>query len=100
MPSVFDKAVPQMDAALFNDFGTLGCYNNASACTVVVDLDVEQYGQFETDMPARRHEVSFLVSEIPNPKRGQTIETEGVTYTLDGSIFNDGFIARWHINEG
>ncbi|KZZ70644.1 hypothetical protein A3765_13890 [Oleiphilus sp. HI0130] len=97
--SNFDNAVSLMDAALFNEFASPGVYNGTSACSVVIDLDVEQFGSFDTTTPARRHEVSFLVSEISNPKRGQTIETSGKIYTLDGSITNDGRVARWHINE-
>lgn len=95
----FNKAVSEMDAALFNEFATLALYNGKTKCHAVIDLDVEQFGSFDTTTPARRHEVSFLVAEIPAPKRGHTIEANGSLYELDGSISNDGHVARWHLNE-
>lgn len=97
--SDFDDAFAQADEDIFSVVASQAIYDTRHIAHVIVELDVQQFGSFETTMPARRHEVSFLVSEIPNPKRGQTIETEGSTYTLDGSISNDGGLARWHINE-
>lgn len=98
MPS-FKKAVSAMDAVLFDSFGEPAIYNGSTKARVVIDLDVEQLGAFDTQGPVRRHEVSFLVSEISNPKRGQAIVAESGEYILDGSIVNDGRVARWHINE-
>lgn len=95
----FSDMVRDMDAALFNQLSEVGIYNGSTKVSVVIDKDVEQFGAFDTTGPARRHEVSFLVSEIPSPKRGQTIEVDQGTFKLDGSISNDGFVARWHINE-
>jgi hypothetical protein len=66
---------------------------------VIIDKDVEQFGAFETKGPARRHEASFLGVDIPNPKRGQTIQCEDATYEIDGIISNDGSVIKVHINE-
>jgi hypothetical protein len=96
----FRKAVSRMDAACFKRLGDgKAILDGKHLVSVKIDLDVEQFGAFDTTVPARRHEVSFLVCEIPNPKRGQTIQTEQGTFILDGSISNDGYVARWHINE-
>lgn len=94
----FKNIVRDMDAELFNEFSETAIYNGVDAVRVVIDLDVEQFGGFETTGIAKRHEISFLVSEISTPLRGQTIETNGGVFSFDGSISNDGHVARWHIN--
>lgn len=95
----FDKLIADMDASLFDTFSKKAIYKNSYLISVVIDKDVEQFGGFDTTGPARRHEISFMVCEVPSPKRGDTIETEDGNFVLDGSISNDGFVARWHINE-
>ena len=95
----FDDLVEDMTAAAIEVFGIAAIYNGATACTVVVDRDVEQFGAFDTQGPAKRHEASFLVAEVPNPKRGQSLVTDSGTFKIDGVISNDGFIVRVHINE-
>lgn len=95
----FSKAVSDMDAALFNEFSEVGIYNGTEKVQVVIDLDVEQFGSFDTQAAVRRHEISFLHAEIPAPKRGQFIVTDQGTFKLDGSISSDGKVSRWNINE-
>lgn len=87
-----------MDTALFNAFSSSGRYNGSKSCSVILDLEVEQFGAYDTTTPARRDEVTIRLAEIPNPKRGDTLTVGGVVYVLDGSISNDGRIARWHVN--
>lgn len=94
----FSDEVRSMDAALFDEFAETALYNGGEKVSVVVDLDVEQFGGFDTDGPVKRHEVTFFSSQIPNPKRGQTIKTATGTFTLDGSISGDGHLSRWFIN--
>lgn len=92
--SIFDQAFDD----IFVTFSEQAIYNGSALVSVDIQLDVEQFGSFDTTTPARRHEVTFRVSEIPNPKRGHTLKTAAGLFTLDGSISNDGSIARWHIN--
>lgn len=95
----FKNMAKDMDAALFNEFSEVGIYQKKYRASVVIDKDVEQFGAFDTRGNARRHEVSFLVSEIPKPKRGHILETEEGSFVFDSLISNDGNIARWHLNE-
>jgi len=95
----FDGALIDMDAELLNTFGQKVIYNDASAIDVVIDLNVEQFGAFDTKGPARRHEISFLTAQVKDPKRGYKIEADSGIFFLDGLISNDGHISRWHINE-
>lgn len=95
----FKNSVSDMDIALFDTFADKVIYNSKTLVSAVIEKDVEQFGGFDTTGPARRHEISFMVCEVPSPKRGDTIETEDGNFVLDGSISNDGFVARWHINE-
>lgn len=94
----FAEAVSEMDSALFNEFSVSARYQNRSV-NVVIDLDVEQFGSFETTVPSRRHEISFLNSQIKDPKRGQEITVGKRIYSLDGSISDDGAVSRWFLNE-
>ena len=94
----FGKAFSRMDAAIFKR-GEKAIYNGTMAVRIILDLDVEQFGAFDTQGSVRRHEASFLVAEVPNPKRGQSLVTDSGTFKIDGVISNDGSIVRVHINE-
>lgn len=91
----FEEEISSMS---FNQYSVVGRYEGKKRVNVILDLDVEQFGAFETKGSARRHEVSFLNAQIPEPKRGHTILIGRKTYTLDGSIEDDGLVSRWHVN--
>lgn len=98
----FNALTNSMDAVLFNEFGEPATYSdgtNTKTVLVVIDKDLEQFGSFDTNGPARRHEVSFLTSDIASPKRGHTLVAGLQSFVFDGAVSNDGNIARWHINE-
>jgi hypothetical protein len=95
----FDKSVLEMDDNTMSTFGQKAILNNSFSVDVVIDLDVEQFGGFDTTGQARRHEVSFLSASMPEPKRGHTLEIEAGKFVFDGQISNDGHISRWHLNE-
>ena len=95
----FNSSIKNMDDVLINEFGESAIYNGVTACKALIDRDVEQFGAFDTQGPVRRHEATFLVSEVPNPKRGQSLVTDSGTFKIDGVISNDGFIVKVHINE-
>lgn len=97
--SDFDEAISSMDIALFNEFSVSGRYQGSKSVDVILDRNAEQFGTFETTVPARRHEISFLNAQITDPKRGHSITVEKKTYLLDGEISDDGFVSRWHLNE-
>jgi len=87
-----------MDAAIFKR-ADKAIYNGNSLVKIIVDKDVEQFGAFDTKGSARRNEASFLVTQVPNPKRGQTVQCEDGLYEIDGVISNDGSVVKVHINE-
>lgn len=97
--SDFDEAVSGLDIALFNEFGISARYQGSKSVQVIIDRDVEQFGSYETTVSARRHEIAFLNAEIPDPKRGHTIEANRSMFVLDGEISNDGFSSRWFLND-
>ena len=94
----FDQAVLEMDDNTMSTFGQKAIFNNSFSVDVVIDLDVEQFGGFDTTGPVRRHEVSFLSACLPEPKRGNTLETQAGKFVFDGQISNDGHVSRWHLN--
>ena len=94
----FDELIADMDDSLMASFGEVAIYNRRYKVSVVIDKDVAQLGEFDTHGPVRRHEASFLVAEVPAPKRGQSLETNQGNFVLDGVITNDGHIVRVHIN--
>jgi len=96
----FRKLANRMDAVCMRILGDgRAIYNNKCVVQVKIDMNVEQFGGFDTKGPARRHEVEFFTYEIPSPKRGHTLETDEGVFKLDGEISNDGNLTRWHINE-
>lgn len=95
----FKSSLNDMDAVLFNEFAEDSIYNGVSICHAVIDMDVEQFGGFDTRGAARRHEASLLVAEVPAPKRGQSLVTDTQKFVIDGVISNDGFVVKVHINE-
>ena len=99
MPN-FRKLVNRMDAVCMKLLGDgFAIYDNKCKVQVKIDLNVEQFGGFDTQGTARRHEVEVFVSEVPDAKRGHTLETDDGKFVFDGQISNDGHISRWHINE-
>lgn len=99
----FTKQARDMTTALFVEFGEDATYSDgtsSAAVRVVLDLNAEQLGAFDSRGPVRRHELSFLAAEITAPRRGHTVTMQdGTAYRLDESIDGDGVASRWHVNE-
>lgn len=97
--SDFDEAFNDALEASFDEFFDSAIYDQTKKVTVLIHKNVVRFGGFDTTGSEPKHEIEFLSAEIPEPKRGQTIETDEGTFRLDGSISDDGFVTRWHINE-
>lgn len=96
--STFDDLMTDVDGVLFDTFGDRAIVNGV-VVDAIIDRDVEQFGAYDTTGPARRHEATFRVCQVPAPKRGHIVNTDNGDYTIDGIISNDGFVIRVHLNE-
>jgi hypothetical protein len=96
--SSFDDIMRGADDVLFGTFGDKAIVNGIVA-DAIISRDVEQFGAYDTTGPARRHEATFRVCQVPSPKRGQIVNTDNGDYVIDGIISNDGMVIRVHLNE-
>ncbi|OLF82659.1 hypothetical protein AWH63_06550 [Marinobacter sp. C18] len=96
--SHFDELLIDADPGFFEVMGDACVYTDGAANTyptrVIIEKNVEQFSAYETTVPVRRNVASLIKSEVPDPKRGHTIQSGADTYTVDQLASDDGHVLR------
>lgn len=96
--SHFDELLVSVDPGFFDLLGDPCVYTDNQANThstrVVIEKNVEQFSAYETTVPIRRNIANLPKADVPEPKRGHTIEVGADTYTVDQLDNDDGHILR------
>lgn len=96
--SHFDELLTDADPGFFDVMGDACVYTDGAANTyetrVIIEKNVEQFSAYETTVPVRRNVANLLKAEVPEPKRGHTIESGADTYTVDQLDSDDGHVLR------
>lgn len=66
------------------------------ACRVFITRNVAPFGSFGS-VNASQAEIGILLSEIPKPARGATINADGQIFTLVEMIRQDDAISTWSV---
>ena len=66
--------------------------------SVIVQHGVELVSQNDAEMSEVRTVISLQASQVPSPKRDDTIETEQNTYSVDRKISDDGSLIEVSVN--
>lgn len=96
--SHFDELLQDTTPGFFEVTGDPCTYTDSASNTyetsVTIEKNVEQYSAYETTMPVRRNVANLPKGDIPEPKRGHTIQVGSETYTVDQLADDDGEIVR------
>lgn len=96
--SHFDELLTDADPGFFDLLGSPCTYtdnqSNAYETRVIIEKSVEQFSAYDSTVPVRRNVANLPKLEVPEPKRGHTIESGADVYTVDQIDSDDGHIIR------
>ena len=96
--SHFDDFLEDADPGFFDVMGDSCVYTDSQggsySARVIIERNVEQFSAYETTVPVIRNVANFLKTEVPDPKRGHTIQVGPCTYVVDQIDSDDGHIVR------
>jgi len=96
--SHFDDFLEDADPGFFDVMGDPCIYTDSQlysySARVIIERNVEQFSAYETTVPVIRNVANLLKTEVPDPKRGHTIQVGACTYVVDQLDSDDSNIVR------
>jgi hypothetical protein len=78
----------------FFDSGIYTCCSGTEQKNATIDKGVRRYGS-EASLSIEHDEITFLKTDIPNPKRDDTFFDGTETFTFVSAIIDDDQVAIW-----